>query len=753
MEIGGEAEWDLSGYSISLSADGNIVAIGGYANDGNGSTAGHVRVYAWEGSSWIQRGLDIDGTAGDYSGWSLSLSDDGNIVAIGAPVDDSATGNVRVYVWDGSSWIQRGLDIDGEAEDDLSGFSVSLSADGNIVAIGAIGGPWLADPAGYVRVYAWDGSSWIQRGLDIDGAAGDYSGSSISLSNDGNIVAIGAHWNDGGFNDAGCVRIYEWDGSSWIQRGLDITGELSHERLGYRVSLSGDGSIVAIGNQTQYNENGSIAGLVKVYTWDGSSWGQKGLDIDGEVSVDSQKSMCLSADGSSVAIGTPGYDAEPARVYEFSCVVVEGCTNFIAENFDPSANVDDGSCIIPGCIFEVACNYNPEATTDDGSCIFICPGCTDPVACNYDNGALQEDGSCLYPVDIYGASNVNCLGECLSDEDGDGVCLEDEVYGCTNSEACNYNNLSTEEDGSCEFLSCAGCTDEGACNFDPEVTIEDNLGCEYETCAGCTYEFACNYDPEATISDNDSCEFGSCPGCTDPEALNYNPTVTEDDGSCEYPLGFNTCGDPVSYQGYDYSTVLIGDQCWFAENLRSENYENGDAIPSNLSDSYWEDTTSGAVAVYGEGSSTCYNHSPEGDACDEAWALNEYGRLYNWYAVDDARGLCPSGWHVPTDGEWTVLTDHLGGAFEAGGQMKTTYGWYNGVNGTNSSGFSGLPGGLHSGSNGYFGNAGLNGYWWSSSPLGSSAWHRSLSHFDDYVLVNYSNPQNGLSVRCIKDSN
>ncbi len=230
--------------------------------------------------------------------------------------------------------------------------------------------------------------------------------------------------------------------------------------------------------------------------------------------------------------------------------------------------------------------------------------------------------------------------------------------------------------------------------------------------------------------------------------------MTEDDGSCEYPLGFNTCGDPVSYQGYDYATVQIGEQCWFAENLRNENYENGDAIPSNLSDSEWSSTTSGALAVYGEDAG-CTDNSPDIDACDPAQSLNEYGRLYNWYAVDDARGLCPSSWHVPTDGEWTVLTDHLGGVYEAGGQMKTTYGWsYNGVNGTNSSGFSGLPGGIHSGSNGSFFNAGLYGYWWSSSPLGSSAWLRSLSHFDDdIVLVNYYNPQNGLSVRCIKDSN
>ena len=99
---------------------------------------------------------------------------------------------------------------------------------------------------------------------------------------------------------------------------------------------------------------------------------------------------------------------------------------------------------------------------------------------------------------------------------------------------------------------------------------------------------------------------------------------------------------------------MIGDQCWFAENLRSENYENGDAIPSNLGPFDWKNTVSGASAAHD---------------------LEVYGRLYNWYAVDDGRGLCPSGWHVPSDGEWTVLTDHLGGESVAGGQMKSTYGW------------------------------------------------------------------------------
>ena len=206
------------------------------------------------------------------------------------------------------------------------------------------------------------------------------------------------------------------------------------------------------------------------------------------------------------------------------------------------------------------------------------------------------------------------------------------------------------------------------------------------------------------------------------------------------------CGDPVSYQGYNYATVLIGDQCWFAENLRSENYENGDAIPSDLTTSDWSSTTSGATAVYDE----------------SATNLETYGRLYNWYAVDDARGLCPSGWHVPTDGEWMTMEMALGMSeaeandsgnrgTDQGTQMKTEYGWYNAGNGTNSSGFSGLPGGYRS-TNGAFNYAGDFGDWWSSSPSGSSAWSRGLNYINEFVSRSSINRRLGLSVRCVRDA-
>jgi len=316
-EIDGEAASDYSGLSVSLSSDGAIVAIGAYLNDGiNGGESGHVRLYEWDGNAWQQKGNDIDGeAAGDYSGSWVSLSSDGSIVAIGAyGNDDNGTdsGHVRLYEWDGAAWAQRGDDIDGEAEGDQSGLSVSLSSDGSIVAIGAFDNEGVNGVgSGHVRLYEWDGSAWQQKGDDIDGeAANDVSGSSVSLSADGSIVAIGAYGNDGmNGDDSGHVRLFEWDGSAWQQKGSDIDGEAAGDFSGRAVSLSSDGSIVAIGGYLNDGINGVDSGHVRLYEWDGSAWQQKGSDIDGEAENDqSGLSVSLSSDGSIVAIGASGND-------------------------------------------------------------------------------------------------------------------------------------------------------------------------------------------------------------------------------------------------------------------------------------------------------------------------------------------------------------------------------------------------------------------------------------------------------------
>jgi hypothetical protein len=331
LDIDGEAIFDQSGYSVSLSANSEIVAIGAIENDGNGELSGHVRVFAWNGAAWVQRGNDIDGEAAyNQSGWSVSLSANGDVLAIGAISNDGNglnSGHVRVYNWSGSAWVQLGADINGEAVGDKSGWSTSLSANGDILAIGAPGNDGNGTNSGHVRVYTWSGSGWVQRGADIDGeAAGNESGGSVSLSANGNVLAVGAPYNEGNGYRSGHVRVYAWNGTIWAQRGNDIDGEAAVDVSGASVSLSANGNVLAIG--APYNdENGDGSGHVRVYAWNGIAWVQRGNDIDGEAAVDiSGASVSLSANGDIVAIGAAGNDgngtvAGHVRVYAWNGTV------------------------------------------------------------------------------------------------------------------------------------------------------------------------------------------------------------------------------------------------------------------------------------------------------------------------------------------------------------------------------------------------------------------------------------------------
>ena len=291
-EAGGEGRGygDNSGESVALSADGSIVAIGARYNDGNGMHSGHVRLYQWDGSAWNQLGSDIDGeAAGDGGEIQVALSADGSIIAIGLLLNDgngNESGHVRLYQWGGSSWNQLGSDIDGEAAGDRSGISVSLNTDGLIVAIGAHANDGNGNTSGHVRLYQWDGLSWNQLGNDIDGeASGDESGFSVSLSSDGSIVAIGAPHNDGNGLSSGHVRLYQWDGSAWNKIGNDIDGEAADDRSGRFVSLSADGSIVAIGAYLN-DGNGSESGHVRIYQLNTSITDPNDSDSDDDGLID-----------------------------------------------------------------------------------------------------------------------------------------------------------------------------------------------------------------------------------------------------------------------------------------------------------------------------------------------------------------------------------------------------------------------------------------------------------------------------------
>mmetsp|Transcript_56934 Transcript_56934/g.120866 ORF Transcript_56934/g.120866 Transcript_56934/m.120866 type:complete len:582 (-) Transcript_56934:108-1853(-) len=161
-DIDGEAAFDYSGWSVCLSEDGRVIAVGARHNDGNGSGSGHVLVFTFSEGKWSQLGSDIDGeAANDYSGWSVSLSSDGSVLAVGAYYNDgngSNSGHVRIFKYKDGSWVQRGTDIDGEATNDNSGNSVSLSSDGSFLAIGALYNDGNGANAGHVRVFKFASS-------------------------------------------------------------------------------------------------------------------------------------------------------------------------------------------------------------------------------------------------------------------------------------------------------------------------------------------------------------------------------------------------------------------------------------------------------------------------------------------------------------------------------------------------------------------------------------------------------------------
>jgi uncharacterized protein (TIGR02145 family) len=197
-----------------------------------------------------------------------------------------------------------------------------------------------------------------------------------------------------------------------------------------------------------------------------------------------------------------------------------------------------------------------------------------------------------------------------------------------------------------------------------------------------------------------------------------SPTVTDIDGNV-------------------YPVVQIGSQCWMATNLKTSRYRDGSNISNVTDNTAWTQLSSGAWCNY--------DNSPANDAT--------YGKLYNWYAAANPN-ICPQGWHVPTDVEWTVLTNYLGGEPVAGGKMKAVSPLWEAPNtgATNESGFSGLPGGYRDYPNGPFDYLGTNGFWWSGSESDADyAWYRNLDTDIATVLRNYNSKIYGFCLRCLRD--
>ena len=316
--IDGTDAYGHSGESVALSSNGNTVAVGA---PGANNSAGQTRVFDWSSSSWVQRGADIDGThlvvddgdsyiRGDKYGSSVALSSNGNTVAIGAP--GIPPGRTRVFDWNSSAWVLRGAEIVVLHNDSIAfsieahfGESIALSSDGNTVAIAAYNQGSDNPYVGHTRVLDWNGSSWVQRGvgMEVESFGSSYDSSKVAMSSNGNTVAIGVSYDSSSSLLAGRTRVFDWSGSAWVQRGAAIDGELALDFSGASVALSSDGNIVAIGATT----SGVREGHARVFNWSGSAWVQSGANIEGERMHDrTGYSVTLSSDGNTVAIGAPG---------------------------------------------------------------------------------------------------------------------------------------------------------------------------------------------------------------------------------------------------------------------------------------------------------------------------------------------------------------------------------------------------------------------------------------------------------------
>jgi len=382
---------------------------------------------------------------------------------------------------------------------------------------------------------------------------------------------------------------------------------------------------------------------------------------------------------------------------------------------DPDGTVSDmgafyfhqGPFVLLGCLDQLACNFTQDATEDDGSCDYLdeCGVCG---GLGIDDGDCDCDGNQL---DVIGV----CGGDCISDFNSNSICDINETFGCTYSSSVNYNSEATVDDGSCIDEECdlelaydAGYTDG-----------MESIICPEDVCPA-------DLDENGYVSTSDLLifltEFGQY--C---DVLDACGVINGDGSTCA-----DQCGELVSHDGYDYSTVQIGEQCWFSENCRY--------LP--------------VVSPSSEGSETdpnYYVYDYQGTDVTAAKATTNYdtyGVLYNWPAVM-TEGICPSGWHIPSDEEFTELTDLLGGESVAGNSMKSTSGWNGGGNGSNSSGFTGLPGGYRA--SGGFSNDGNLGYWWSASESGSFSWTRELYYSFDSVYRDYHYRFFGFSARCVRD--
>ncbi len=385
------------GWSVSMSADGNVVAISSPRHDSGGVfSIGRVQVFEWDGVNWNQRGSSIFGDdSGQLLGYSISLSDDGNTIAVGAPNGIAAVEKyARVFRFDGTDWVQLGTDLLGQGTEEGFGSEVELSSNGNIVAIGDPQNNNAGTNAGTVRVFSWDGTSWTQLGNDLNGQnANDRAGRGLSMSASGTRVAVGHYTSSDAFLNGGKVRVFDFDGSDWVQVGTNILATHTMDATGVGLSLSDLGDILVIGESGD-PVSGPNAGSLKHFIFDGIDWMEQcqiiGLDENNFWGQDVE----LSAAGSFAVVGAPGASviensAGQVRVFDLSACdgTCDLGTGLTVESTGTTNGMDNGEITI--CLQNAIDPINIDITSSTGT-----------------QGTLTlVEGECLYNYEITGLPN------------------------------------------------------------------------------------------------------------------------------------------------------------------------------------------------------------------------------------------------------------------------------------------------------------------------------------------------------------
>ena len=426
------------------------------------------------------------------------------------------------------------------------------------------------------------------------------------------------------------------------------------------------------------------------------SWAEE-IDLVGDT-IDGEEQVCIPISGIPISVGE--YEIQVSGIYtvlifglpfeidavEYSALInvtenpnpIQGCTYELAANFLAYATIDDGSCEFDGCASSSALNYVPYGNGSE-PCIYSDYFCGDPAALNYVSFGTGNSLQCLFEDQVCGAG--------LSWNTITNACEVEEAF----LEAIAVNSCG---DGTSWSPELGQCFPVGLCpedlNSDGVVGVADLL--------------------QLLSTFGEYCE--------------------ESTETVEF-----TCGDPMNYHGYDYATVQIGEQCWFAENLRTELYQNGDGLQADLSNLEWTNANFGAQCIY--------------ENNDENLGL--CGRLYNWHAVNDERGVCPSNWHVPSQTEWFVLVDYA--APESGLKLKADSSSTPAWNGTDYLGFSATAAGRRDYATGQFLVLNEHAYWWTGTQ--TSGDRARLMHISSELTavesLNYFF-EHGFSVRCIQDT-